>query len=139
MTDRRYHFPMPGVSSLLTIFSVLCLTVFALLSISSVRSRQTLSDVSHAAVAGYYSADAAAEEILARLRSGELPPGVTKTGHTYRYVCPISDTQQLEVEVEVTGTDYQILQWQSVSTTVWNGDVPPELWNGETQPAGKGG
>lgn len=129
MKERRFSVPAVGGSSLLTIFSVLCLVVFALLSISTVQSQRKLSDAAYEAVEGYYAADAAAEEILARLRGGEFPQGVTREGDTYRYACPISRTQELEVEVRVRGESYIILRWQAVSTADWDSGDGPELWD----------
>ena len=57
----RFSPPAVGVSSLLVIFAVLCLTVFALLSISTVRADGRLGDKVQTAVIGYYEADFQAE------------------------------------------------------------------------------
>ena len=94
--------PPVGGASLLVVFAVLCLTVFALLSLSTVRANGRLSEASAQAVADYYAADCAAQEILARLRAGEEPEGVEFEGfgELYAsYACPISDQQELRVEV----------------------------------------
>ena len=56
---------------MLTIFAVLCLTVFALLSLSTVRADGRLSQISARSVEEYYNADSKAQEVLAQLRSGE--------------------------------------------------------------------
>ena len=120
--------PMIGGSSLLVIFAVLCLTVFALLGFSTVQADKRLTDVSIQAVSNYYAADCAAEEILARLKSGELPEGVSKAGDVYAYSCTISPTQSLQVEVR--GRDWVVLRWQAVSTIHWQENTAVELWNG---------
>lgn len=125
--------PVVGASSLLVIFAVLCLTVFALLSISTVRANQRLGDNSAEAVTGYYRADCMAEEILARLRSGEQPEGVKAEDDVYSYGCAISDTQVLSVQVKVSGSDYTVLRWQAVSTVDWKADDTILVWNGETE------
>ena len=133
MSEKRTFSPpvVVGAVSLLTIFAVLCLTVFALLSLSTVQADQRLSDKSFAAVAGYYAADCAAEEILAQLRAGEIPEGVTAyEGGIYRYGCPISDTQTLVVEVAVEDTDYTIIRWQARSTAEWVADDSLPVWDG---------
>jgi len=119
---------MIGGSSLLVIFAVLCLTVFALLGFSTVQADKRLTDVSIQAVSNYYAADCAAEEILARLKSGELPEGVSKAGDVYAYSCTISPTQSLQVEVR--GRDWVVLRWQAVSTIHWQENTAVELWNG---------
>lgn len=121
-----------GGSSLLVIFATLCLVVFALLGLSTVQAEGRLSDASAEAVSNYYLADAQAEAILAQLRAGELPDGVTRDGQNYRYQCPISETQALQVTVSLNGDIYDILQWQVVSTTDWNADDAPAVWDGTT-------
>ena len=124
--------PAVGLSSLLVIFAVLCLTVFALLSVSTVSAHQRLAQSSRQAVTGYYRADSQAEKILSQLRSGEIPQGVTQEGNQFTYSCPISDTQTLAVCVEVEGQQYQILRWQAISTQDWEAEDKLPVWNGET-------
>lgn len=121
-----------GGSSLLVIFAVLCLVVFALLGLSTVQAEGRLSAASSDAVAAYYDADAQAEAILARLRVGEIPGGVAVDGTNYRYQCPVSDTQALQVTVALNGRDYQVLQWQVVSTADWEEQDAPVVWDGTT-------
>ena len=129
---KHNHLPMPGVgiSSLIVIFAVLCLTVFALLSVSTAQSQQRLAGSMRSAVTGYYSADCAAEEILARLRAGEIPEGVKTEGDIFGYYCPISDTQTLAVSVQLSGTEYTILRWQAISTADWEAEEKLPVWGG---------
>ena len=119
-----------GGSSLLVIFAVLCLTVFALLGLSAVQANGRLSDASAQAVSGYYTADCQAEAILARLRAGELPEGVTDSDGLYTYQCPISETQTLMVEVRLDGTDWTVLRWQAVSIADWENVDTLSVWDG---------
>lgn len=123
--------PAVGLGSLLVIFAVLCLTVFALLSVSTVSAHQRLAESSRQAITGYYQADSQAEEILARLRSGQIPQGVSREGNRYTYSCPISETQTLAVCVEVEGQQYQILRWQAIPTADWEAEDKLPVWNGE--------
>lgn len=129
----RFSPPAVGASSLLVIFAVLCLTVFALLSLSTVRADVRLADASARAVSDYYAADCAAQEILARLRAGETPVGVTQADGVYFYTCPISDSQELEVAVAVApdGADWTVLRWQAVPAGDWAADEGLDLWDGE--------
>lgn len=129
--------PPVGGASLLVVFAVLCLTVFALLSLSTVRANGRLSEASAQAVADYYAADCAAQEILARLRAGETPAEVESHGYDswhrgtrYTYTCPISDSQELDVEVLVDGEDYEILRWQAQYTGEWETVEGLDLWDG---------
>ena len=134
--------PTVGASSLLVIFAVLCLTVFAMLSLSTVQADKRLSDRSAAAALGYYEADTEAEEIFARLRAGELPDGVTVTtyaaeedaaiqGNLYSYTCTISETQAIQVELAEQNGVWTVLRWQAVSTTEWEADDSVDIWDGD--------
>lgn len=127
----RVAVPAIGGSSLLVIFAVLCLTVFALLSLSTVKAGDRLSDASAEAVAAYYAADCQAEEVLARLRSGENVESVSWNGDIAVYDCPVSQTQTLHVEVRVDGEDYTVLRWQMASTTEWETEDSLMVWDGE--------
>ena len=122
-----------GGSSLLVIFVILCLTVFAVLSLSSVRADGRLSEASGSAVRAYYEADCKAEEILAQLRAGVVPEGVTAEGNRYRYECAVSDTHKLAVEVEMTGECYRILRWQTESGGLWQAENELKVWDGNTE------
>ncbi len=132
MKDKRSFLPPAvGLSSLLVIFAVLCITVFALLSISTVRADARLGESSAAAVEGWYAADYAANELLARLREGERPEEVNFENGIYSYDCPISDTQTLRVEVKAEGGEYTVLRWQACSTADWQADDRLPVWNKE--------
>ncbi len=136
--------PALGGSSLLVVFAVLALTVFALLSLSTVRADVRLGDAAAQAVSGYYEADCKAQEILARLRNGEKAPEEVElalfiaervdSGETYyEYAVPISDTQELQAEVLVDPADgsYSVLRWQAVAVGEWEPDDSLNVWDGE--------
>ena len=133
--ETRVSVPVVGGSSLLVIFAVLCLTVFALLGLTTVRADGWLSQAGAEAVAAYYEADTQAEEIFARLRAGEFPEDVMACACSgvegYTYTCPISDTQQLVVELHREGDGWTVLRWQAESTTgVEAFDQTLDLWDG---------
>ena len=130
--EQRSAAPVVGGSSLLVIFAVLCLTVFSLLGLSTVQADGRLSDTSAQAVSDYYAADQQAEEILARLRMGELPDGVTERDGVYSYACRISDTEELQVEVKVHNGNGTVLRWQAVTTAEWTADETLSVWDGES-------
>ena len=130
--EDRFSPPAVGRISLLVAFAVLCLTVFALLSLSTVQAQKRLSDASHKAVGEYYAADSEALRILALLRSGEAVPEVSYSDGIYSYTCPISGTQVLEVEVSLSGEDYEILRWQAVPDGQDGEESGFDLWDGES-------
>ena len=110
MREGKNPVPVVGGSSLLVIFAVLCLTVFAMLSLTQAQADRRLARNSWSAVTGYYRADCQAQEILSQLRAGERPDGVTAEGEgVFSYACPISDAQTLEVRVRLAGESYEIL------------------------------
>lgn len=182
--------PALGGSSLLVAFAVLALTVFALLSLSTVQADVRLADASAQAVEDYYAADCQAQEILARLRNGETVEGVESITPTLTqkdreqlgwvldsglsslhewtetdlplddeyvvtipdeyivtipaakcvgYAVPISDTQELQVEVILYGTDYvygadyEVRRWQAVPIGEWEPDDHLNIWTGEEE------
>ena len=123
-----------GGSSLLVIFAVLCMTVFALLSLSSVQAERRLADAAAQSVTDYYRADLQAEEIVARLRSGEAVEGIEETDGICEFMIPISGRQTLSVALEHEGEDWTVLRWQTVTTeaalddslNVWKGTKSEE-------------
>lgn len=118
-----------GGSSLLVIFAVLCLTVLALLSLSTVLAEKRLSDSAAEAAAAYCQADMEAEKIFAAIRAGESHPAVTETDGAYHYSITVSENTVLTVSVQPTGDGWEVLRWQTVPTEqtldeglkVWDG------------------
>ena len=126
--EKQFSPPAVGGASLLAAFAVLSLTVFALLSLTTVQADRRLADTAVQAVSDYYAADCRAQEILARLRAGEMPGEVERTGDVYAYTCPISPTQELAVEVR--GTDWTVLRWQARPAVEWKADDRLDVWDG---------
>lgn len=126
--------PVVGVSALLTIFAVLCLTVFTLLSVATVQADLRLARQARLSVTVYNVEEHKAHQILARLRAGEEVEGVERDANRYRFVRPVGSIhRQLAVEVELDGTDYRILQWQLQPTQEWANEEELPVWNGEKE------
>ena len=133
----RFSPPAVGGVSLLVVFAVLCLTIFALLSLTTVQADVRLADATAQAVSDYYAADCQAQEMLARLRNGERPAGVEfygSSGSYAQYDCPISDTQQLQVLVQL-GEDgsWSVLRWQAGLSLEWSAEDYLGVWDGVVQ------
>ena len=125
-----------GGSSLLVIFAVLCLTVFALLTLSTAAADSRLSQDAADAVEAYYQADSQAEALWARFRAGERPEDVTETaedaGSTlYEDSVPVSQGQELRVSLRLEDGIWTVVQWQAVSTADWQADEDLTVWDGE--------
>ena len=130
MDEKRFSPPVVGISSLLVIFTVLCLTVFALLSLSTVQAEKRLSQSSAQAVENYYRADCQAETIFAQLRAGALPREVTLAQGVYRYSVPIGEELALQVELTRVGDCWTVLRWQALAPERELVDGLP-VWDGQ--------
>lgn len=125
--------PPVGLGSLLTILAVLCLAVFALLAAATVRADARQGERTQQAVLDYYAADGEGQRILAALRSGQTPEGVTWQDNTACYQVPISQSQTLMVEAVVEGAGYTIARWQAVNVEQWQADDRLNVWSGEDE------
>ena len=124
----RFSAPAAGGVSLLVVFAVLCLTVFALLGLATVQADLRLADASAQSVKAYYEADCRAQELLARLKNGEFPEDVYLDGEHYVFDVPISEGQKLSVELD---RDFTVLRWQAVSAWEWESDETLDIWDGD--------
>ena len=130
MDEKRFSPPVVGISSSLVIFTVLCLTVFALLSLSTVQAEKRLSQSSAQAVENYYRADCQAETIFAQLRAGALPREVTLAQGVYRYSVPIGEELTLQVELTRVEDRWKVLRWQALAPERELVDGLP-VWDGQ--------
>ena len=132
-----------GSASFVLIFAVLCMTIFALISLSSAVSDRVLSDTQEGLVTDYYDADMRAEFILAKILSTDAIPetidGVSITvtydpdtgAETAAFSCQLSDAKVLDVEVIIYENSYEILQWKMRDTRSWETDDSLPVWIGE--------
>ena len=110
-----------GITSIIFIFIVLCLSVFALLSVNS--ARQSLASVQRSAdaVTRYYAA------LWIHQVKAEGPAGEDVLEREF----PISDSQTLRVALD--GATFEILSYQVVNNEVLEIDDSLQVWQGETE------
>ena len=115
-----------GITSIIFIFIVLCLSVFALLSVNS--ARQSLASVQRSAdaVTRYYAADSSAQLWIHQVKA-EGPAGEDVLEREF----PISDSQTLRVALD--GATFEILSYQVVNNEVLEIDDSLQVWQGETE------
>lgn len=115
-----------GITSIIFIFIVLCLSVFALLSVNS--ARQSLASVQRSAdaVTRYYAADSSAQLWIHQVKA-EGPTGEDVLEREF----PISDSQTLRVALD--GATFEILSYQVVNNEVLEIDDSLQVWQGETE------
>lgn len=129
-------FPNIGLSSLLIVFLILCLTTFALLALSTAKSDYTLSEKLAGHRTDYYTASSKAEEILAQIDASlEQNENAIISRTTFSvndttvsvnadadlpilsYTVPLENNQLLSVKLQVTDPAesehyYKILEWK---------------------------
>lgn len=120
----------PGAGALTVIFAVLCLTVFAILALSTVLADARLSDRLFEDTTEYYEADAEAERTLAALRRGETPAGTEREGTLVRFYCPMTDTRGIAVQAEIEDGVCRNVEKQIVYIGEWNGTHTLDVWQG---------
>ncbi|WP_409968078.1 hypothetical protein RFF05_16335 [Bengtsoniella intestinalis] len=130
-----------GSASLVLVFSVLCLTIFAVMSVVTAQNAWTLAEKSAQSITDYYAADTVAVDIfdtvVATYDGGfVLPEDCSATveeidGQTYlNYYVPIDDRQALWVQVYATQTAVEVSHWQVEETVVWTADQSLNVWGG---------
>ena len=133
-----------GSASIVLVFSVLCLTVFTLITFVVAGNDKALADAEAELVEGYYRADALAERILAEIATAEAGPPASILGvdieygwsnalftDTVYYLCPINDSKSLYVELASNWGYYDILSWKMVDVDEWAYDDSMHLWLGD--------
>lgn len=119
-----------GSSSILLVFVLLCLVLFATLSIISANSDNKLTKKVLERTTSYYSACNEAELTLAQLDDTLVKAYInaeneaeyfSKVGTQVSYTFPITDLQYLKVDVEIwypttdNDTFYYIKNWQVIT------------------------
>ena len=132
-----------GSASVVLVFAVLCLTIFALISYTAALNDRALTEVEIRLVKGYYEADTLAEFILAEILAADNIPDYTRgvtietrwdwdlMAETVEFSCVISDEKELYVKVAFYGDSYDILSWRIQNTREWAIDTGLPVWQGE--------
>ena len=146
--DRRGAAPMLGGASVIMVFAVLCLTIFAVLTILTVESESRISASYAASVDNYYRADTEAAAFtvsMKRLRSASKDAEtfvtaaqnsgadeVTNDGSTVtiRKAFPIDNNQTLMIVLVSDGDTIRVKNWQTAFTGTWDNTSTTNLWNG---------
>jgi len=138
-----------GSVSLILIFAVLCLTIFALLTVSSARAEYNLADKTASSVSAYYQADSQAEYVFARIRA-DLAQGdgvpeeisgipinrfITGNGDDeyIAYSVPADPVNILEVTLVYSYLTqaFDIAQWRLMPAQEWYPQEDFNVWDGE--------
>jgi uncharacterized membrane protein len=140
-----------GSASIVMIFAVLCLTIFAVLSFQTATHEQRLAQKTADAAREYYRADSIAEEtyvricnlifeaeneaenqerMIAELDAMQIQQIRTQDGTYLRYCVPIDDVQALEVQLWWTARELSVVTWRAIAATEWEYDESLQVWDG---------
>jgi len=132
-----------GTISLVMIFAVLCLTVFAMLTLSTANTERILSDRTSSFVKSYYEADSRATAVRAAIlesfKRGVYPESLDgvdikyeqKGGDTFAsYSCEINDVQELIVKLKLSSNIDTVLEWRAGYSQDWAFDDSVDVWDG---------
>lgn len=107
-----------GTCSLMMIFTVLCLTIFAVLSLLQANSAYAQSVNYADSVINYYDADSKAMQIKALIEAGSIDEtmiaehDIRFSEDTISYRVKITENAYLDIELD---ENYEINKWRSVS------------------------
>lgn len=148
-----------GYISIMLIFTVICLTIFAVLSFQAAYSNNRLSERGVEFTRQYYAADMQAKKILSQLdlKAAEITGGFDFTGEfvaaaqeisggsaqktvqngvecvRVEFTAPVNDRVSLSVSVLFRSAwsekRYEILGWKTTTTDI-SDDSRPNVWNG---------
>jgi len=131
-----------GSASVILVFSVLCLTVFSLITLVVAGNSKALADAEKKLVLGYYEADTLAEQIVAEIvQAGFVSDNIRdieimsefdfETGEeTAYFICPISGQKELYVRLTFNGHTCDILSWRMRDIGDWVVDDSLNVWQG---------
>ena len=137
MADKKPAFINVGGASIIMLFSVLCLTVFAVLSLVSANSQSRLAGKVADTVSAYYEADLRACEIIDEIKSGNFDHAKPQPGSVgaplYAYSVEIDAVQCLDVVVAVSDDEAKVMTWKVRSTAPWVPEDSHESWDGSIE------
>jgi hypothetical protein len=126
-----------GSASIVLVFAVLCMTIFAVISLTSSVSGRALAEIEVNLVKSYYQADTLAESILTELFEAEDIPDTINgveiiSGwdmdlgvEILSFSCGISEGKELYVVIANRGTEMDILTWRMRDIGEWEIEDKP--------------
>ena len=135
-----------GLLTIVVLFTVLCLTIFAVLCLSTALSEEKLAAAYARSVENYYAADLQAQEIAQQFvgleaeeaqtlaEALELESARLEAGLEICYSVPVDEVQELYVALLLTDSGLQRSCWQLVESAEWEPDYGQNIWDGSELP-----
>lgn len=134
MNDRRPIRLHVGMATIVTIFSVLCLTVFSVLTLLSAHSEKQLAEVSAEAIRSYYAAETAVCDRLTALERGgsDQTATVFEQGGTTCYLLtePIDHARLLVCVARANSDGVTVLSLTVENAAEWTPQTHINVWIG---------
>lgn len=142
-TERNFSGVSVGGVTIVMIFSVLCLTIFAVLSLITARNELSLAQKSADAVTNYYAADSRAIEIMDAIAASydginfNTPEDIdliyyVDGGEDFlSYSVPVDDRQNLRVLLKDDNGEVSVILWQVEENGAWTADEFMHVWDGD--------
>ncbi len=129
---------LSGAVSLVMIFCVLCVSVFAVLTLATAMNEKRLSDLAAQRAAEYYEADCRAAEIVSELAAGREPAEDvdisltgSEEGQIVEFSLPAGGERVLMVRAALDGEGgCRVLCWKTGYAGGWETDDTIEIWDG---------
>lgn len=120
-----------GLSSIILILLILCLSVFSLLSLSDAKNARSFAERRAASVQAYYRADAAGQEFLRDLaQTGTKGQAFAGSG---TLVHEISMPSGQSLHMEIDQTDLSVLSYYVYNSEEYEIDSRLPVWSGSQQ------
>ena len=129
-----------GSALIVLVFTVLCLTIFTVISLVPALTGQRLIEAEVELVKSFYEADTLAEQVVAEILAAQTVPGNVlgveiKTeqgaqGERVSFTIPIAETRLLYVVLAIGRDHYEILTWRMYQTRYWEADDRLNVWPG---------
>lgn len=111
----------PGIATLVVAFTILCVVVIAVLTLSKTISDRNLALASKNNFLAYSDAENAAQEKIAELREEQI-------NGIYELNYPVTDSMELQIKVEINDSDYKIISHKTVYIAQWEGNEALNVW-----------
>ena len=139
MSEKRMPKISIGITSLTVILCVLCLTVFAVLTLTTAISERELAEKRAEVTSDYYAAENEAAKLVNELQiaweiGADLQEIAEKNGivienDIFRFQKAIDEAQELNVVLRLEN-GFEIEAWQIVSVVDWTPDESIQVWDG---------
>ena len=130
-----------GFTTIIMMLVIVVFTTLGVLSLSTAKSDETLSDKNLEFVSDYYEAEGKANSIRARIEvlhksgmaAGDIAnsiDGVTIHEGNAEYAVKVNDKQVIRVKLNLEGSTPRVESFALVNISDWNPSQPISVWEG---------